>query len=181
MVRCPLGQDRADHVIVRQHQPLRHEDAVQAQGGHPDVEAAGSGAVGEAVHQPLDPGRAGPPLVQVAHEDGRTRGAALHRMKDAGDLGIAFPRVESEMGDDLDEGGEGELMPSVAMLVVLCQHCDGPSPQVDQVRQWRERYLEIYGDQINDLASAPDFKVERRNVIVTTFNQLEELARKFWR
>jgi hypothetical protein len=88
---------------------------------------------------------------------------------------------ESEMGYDLDEGGEGELMPSVAMLVVLCQHCDGPPPQVDQVRQWRERYLEIYDDQINDLASAPDFKVERRNVIVTTFNQLEELARKFWR
>lgn len=88
---------------------------------------------------------------------------------------------EDEMGYDLDEGGEAELMPSVAMLVVLCEHCGGHPPKPDVVQAWREQYLTIYDEQINDLAPDGDFKQDRRLVISTTFYQLEVQSRLFWR
>ena len=87
---------------------------------------------------------------------------------------------ESEEGYDLDEGGEAELMPSVAMLVVLCEHCGGHPPTEDVAQTWKKSYLQIYDDQIEDLAPDPAFRAERRKVIEDTFDQLIAFAHSFW-
>jgi len=71
-------------------------------------------------------------------------------------------------------------MPSVAMLVVLCEHCGGHPPTEDLVQTWKTTYLQIYDDQIEDLAPDPGFRAERRQVIEDTFNQLIALSRSFW-
>jgi hypothetical protein len=91
----------------------------------------------------------------------------------------------------LDDQGEGRLMPTVEMIGVLCDWCQGgphairvvapPDPGV--VRRWRQRYLEIYDEQIDGLLQPgkDHFGPERRAHIVRTFDRLELLATDFWR
>lgn len=87
-----------------------------------------------------------------------------------------------EEGDaDLDEGGESELMPSVAIIKVLSEHCGAAPPKSDVIESWRRQYLAIYDEQIDDLEPDPEYKVERRATIDTTFTQLVALAKEFWR
>ena len=86
-----------------------------------------------------------------------------------------------EDASSLDGGGEAELMPSVAMLVVLCEHCGAHPPKVKVVQEWRNRYLQIYDDQIDGLRPDPDYKIERREIIDQTFQGLQEQAQIFWR
>jgi hypothetical protein len=103
-------------------------------------------------------------------------------------LGEVMTRLEREIDAclatpgraDLDEDGEGVLMPTVAILTVLAEHCDAPPPVAVTVRTWRAAYLAIFDDQIDDLEPAPGFKDERRQVIEATFAKLEAQALAFW-
>ncbi len=81
---------------------------------------------------------------------------------------------------DLDERGESELMPSVAIISLLAEHCGAAPPKPDVVESWRHRYLAIYDDQIEGLEPKPDYKTERRKVVDMTFSSLTELSKKFW-
>ncbi len=80
---------------------------------------------------------------------------------------------------DLDEGGESELMPSVAIIKVLSEQCGAAPPKPDVIEDWHSKYLTIYDDQIDGLDPSPDYKVERRKVIDDTFVELIQLATKF--
>ena len=82
---------------------------------------------------------------------------------------------------DLDEGGESELMPSVAIIKILSEQCGAAPPKPEVIEKWRSQYLEIYDDQIDGLDPIPDFKAERRKVIDETFTGLIQLATKFWK
>jgi hypothetical protein len=72
----------------------------------------------------------------------------------------------------LDEDAEGELMPSVEILIVLCERCAGILPTGLDIAAWKQRYLEMYDAQIDGLAPVPGHKEERRAVIETTFDRL---------
>ena len=72
----------------------------------------------------------------------------------------------------LDEDAESELMPSVEILIVLCEHCAGILPKGLDVAAWKQRYLEMYDAQIDGLAPVPGHKEERRTVIEHTFDRL---------
>jgi len=82
---------------------------------------------------------------------------------------------------DLDEGGEGELMPSVVIINLLSEHCGSAPPKPDVIESWRERYLTIYDDQIDDLVPDPDYKVKRRQVIADTYSDLLKWSNEFWK
>jgi len=82
---------------------------------------------------------------------------------------------------DLDEGGESELMPSVAIIKILSEQCGAAPPKPEVIEKWRSQYLEIYDDQIDRLDPNPDYKVERRKIIDETFTGLIQLATKFWK
>lgn len=84
-------------------------------------------------------------------------------------------------GADLDEGGESELMPSVAIIKILSEQCGAAPPKPDVIKDWRSRYLAIYDDQIDNLDPDSDYKIERRKVIDETFSNLLALAQKFWK
>jgi hypothetical protein len=72
----------------------------------------------------------------------------------------------------LDEDAEGELMPSVEILILLCERCAGILPKGLDVTAWKQRYLEMYDAQIDGLAPVPGHKEERRAVIERTFDRL---------
>lgn len=72
----------------------------------------------------------------------------------------------------LDEGAEGQLMPSVEILILLCEHCGALLPQEIDVAAWKRRYLEMYDAQIDGVSAAPGYKDKRRAVIESTFDRL---------
>jgi hypothetical protein len=51
--------------------------------------------------------------------------------------------LSSDGGVNLDEGGESELMPTVAIIAALCQHCRSSPPRPEIVKSRRERYLAV--------------------------------------
>lgn len=80
---------------------------------------------------------------------------------------------------DLDELGESQLMPSVAIIGILSERCGAAPPKPKVIEAWRSKYLAIYDDQIDRLDPKPDYKVKRRKVIDDTFMELIERATKF--
>jgi hypothetical protein len=81
---------------------------------------------------------------------------------------------------DLDEGGEGELMPSVFIIDLLSQHCGAAPPKPDVIESWCDRYVKIYDEQIDGLEPDPEFKVNRRKVVADTFSSLIATSNEFW-
>ena len=92
--------------------------------------------------------------------------------------------IQAVVADDarleLDEDGETLLMPSLELLALLCERYNAEPPPAHQVRQWRDRYLEVYDRDIGRLAPTPEFKAGRRKAIEKTFRWLESLAESFW-
>lgn len=84
--------------------------------------------------------------------------------------------IEEIFGDPvrfrLDEDAEGTLIPSVALLSLLCEHCHGALPSRVDVAAWKARYLEMYDAQIDGLEPAPDYERQRRAEIEATFDTL---------
>ena|SRR5579872_5759533 len=99
--------------------------------------------------------------------------------------GAIEARIEACLADEdasaLDEDGEGVLMPSVALLSVLHEHCKAGPPKPEAVLRWKRQYLAIFDDQIDDLDPVPGYKEERRAVIEGTFDRLAAQAADFWR
>lgn len=94
-------------------------------------------------------------------------------------------RIENTFADEslsyLDEYGEAVIVPSVAVMSVLCEQCHAVPPQAVTVTQWKTQYLTLFDDQIEGLGGSAEFNRERRATVVSTFERLEEQARAFWR
>lgn len=80
----------------------------------------------------------------------------------------------------LDEDGESMLMPSVEILALLCERYNAVPPKPKTVRQWSQKYLDMYDQCIDRLKPRGDFKAARRKVIDHTFRWLEGLAESYW-
>jgi hypothetical protein len=80
----------------------------------------------------------------------------------------------------LDEDGETLLMPSVEILALLCERYGAEPPRPETVRQWSDKYLDVYDRTIDKLRPKPGFKAARRKVIDRTFRWLESLAETHW-
>ena len=84
--------------------------------------------------------------------------------------------LADEKRASLDEDGEAVLMPSVVILSVLCEHCKAAPPEEKIVREWQEKYLRIYDEQIDGFEPQRAYKIERRKVIEETFEKLAFMA-----
>lgn len=82
---------------------------------------------------------------------------------------------------DIDEGGESYLMPSVAIIKLLADHCGAAPPKPDVLASWHSRYLTIYDNQIDGMEPKPEYKVERCTIIDRTFTELIDVSRQFWK
>ena len=98
-----------------------------------------------------------------------------------GDLTNTITRCFDTDNASLDEDGESELMPSVAIIAILSERCGAAPPKPEVVESWRSKYLAIYDEQIDELEPDPDYKVERRKTIDATFAELTQLAIQCWK
>lgn len=80
----------------------------------------------------------------------------------------------------LDEDGESVIMPTMELMAILAEECGAAPPQPAVVNTWREKYLQAFDQQIDELEPLTAYKNERRRVIEQTFDRLETQARKFW-
>ena len=80
---------------------------------------------------------------------------------------------------DLDECGESELIPSVHIIALLVEQCNGVPPELNMILSWKKKYLALFNKQIDDLADE-EFKNARREVIIKTFEKLEQFSSEFW-
>ncbi|HVS35480.1 MAG TPA: DUF4259 domain-containing protein [Gemmataceae bacterium] len=80
----------------------------------------------------------------------------------------------------LNEDGETLFMPSVELLALLCERYNAEPPRPAVVRQWRDKYLQVYDRGIDRLKTSAEFKAGRRKAIEKTFRWLESLADSFW-
>jgi hypothetical protein len=80
----------------------------------------------------------------------------------------------------LDEDAEGELMPRIAILTVLCEQCRGSLKRSVDLVAWKAQYLEMYDDQIDDLQPREGYRQQRRAVIEATFDTLIRLHEAHW-
>jgi predicted DNA-binding WGR domain protein len=80
---------------------------------------------------------------------------------------------------DLSDG-EGRVVPSLAIIQLLSEHCGAAPPKAEQIEAWRKRYLKVYDEQIDDFEPAEGFKSARRETIARAFRNLESTANKFW-
>jgi hypothetical protein len=78
---------------------------------------------------------------------------------------------------ELDDTGdaEGELIPRVAILALLCDHSGGLLDSTVDVGAWTAQYVEMYDDNIDNLQPRGDYKRQRRAVIEATFDKLIRL------
>lgn len=80
----------------------------------------------------------------------------------------------------LDEGAEGELMPRVEILLLLCEHCGRALPEKLDPATWKARYLAMYDEQIDGLEPSEELKRQRRAIIEATFDRLISQHRRQW-
>ncbi len=78
---------------------------------------------------------------------------------------------------DLDDEGEGAIVPLVSIVGTLCLHTEALPPPSSVVRIWRERYLAIFDEQISELATEGFARV-RREVVDREFRALTDIAEK---
>lgn len=78
-----------------------------------------------------------------------------------------------------EEDGESLLMPSVDVLALLCERYDAAPPRPTTVRQWHEKYLEVFNRDIDRLTPTAEFAQARRKVVENTFRWLESLAESY--
>lgn len=110
-----------------------------------------------------------------------------------GILGGLVERVEAILADKkrvaLDQEGDEVLMPSVAIIAVLCEQCTDmvSPPELKVVRRWKDKFLKVFDKQIDEVVHEPNsprgraYISKRRKVITKTFEQLEKLSQKRWK
>ena len=76
--------------------------------------------------------------------------------------------------------GEAKLMPAVDITITIWEKygVGVGELEVEEVIEWRNQYLKIFDLVIDQYTPKQDYKLERRNVIVQTFNRLEELVKE---
>jgi hypothetical protein len=92
--------------------------------------------------------------------------------------------MKEVMGDDErlrpEEDGESLLMPSLAILAMLCESCGASPPRQSVVKQWHEKYLAAFDAGFAGTNPPPDLMPDRRRVIENTFRWLESLAESYY-
>jgi hypothetical protein len=77
----------------------------------------------------------------------------------------------------LDEDGSAVFMPNVELMCIICEQLPIATPPGAQVvRRWREQYLAMFDDQIEDLQPREGFAAEYRSAIEQSLLRLERLA-----
>jgi hypothetical protein len=75
-----------------------------------------------------------------------------------------------------DNRESAQIMVAVEVLAVLCEQMTGTPPKAELVARCRDTFLRVWDEYIDKLQPSPEFKAERRGVIVATFDRLLRVA-----
>jgi hypothetical protein len=79
-----------------------------------------------------------------------------------------------------DEDAEGELIPRIQILSVLCEHCRAVLKKNLDIAAWEAQYLAMYVDQIDEMEPTDDYKHQRRVIIEATFDKVIKTHQDQW-
>jgi hypothetical protein len=68
----------------------------------------------------------------------------------------------------LDEDGEAMFMPSIELLALLCERYAATPPMPPLVKQWQERYLQVFDETVEGFNPDPEFQASRLNEVVSS-------------
>ncbi|MFE3291510.1 DUF4259 domain-containing protein [Rhodococcus sp. NPDC059234] len=94
------------------------------------------------------------------------------------DIATQFDGAPGDSALEPDEWG-GEMVPAwLEILVEIVEPCrvGATFPSVEVLTDWRDRYLRVWDEYIDDLDPDGDYKVARRAVLVGTFERARSLA-----
>lgn len=75
--------------------------------------------------------------------------------------------------------GETQLMPAIDVLLTLVEHYKAdPSLDIEEVKGWKMTYLNIFDQVIDQFTPKTEYKAKRRQIIVDTFERLENLVQE---
>lgn len=80
----------------------------------------------------------------------------------------------------LDEDGEAVIVPTVAIISLLHEHCKAAPPHKEAVATWKKNYMAIFDASVENLSPVEGYAAARRKVIEDTFTKLENQVRAFW-
>src|SRR5262249_15620780 len=89
----------------------------------------------------------------------------------------SYFQAHVETGDFRVEDIE-HFVAALAMYTVLLKHCGGEPPPAAAVRFWRDKMLEVFDRDFDQLDPSGQGKGPRRLVIERTFADLQELANR---
>ena len=76
-----------------------------------------------------------------------------------------------------DEPDSFRLMCNIELMWLIGKHTGLSMPEAETVRSWKEKYLAVWDESIDELDPKPGFKEERRAIIVKSFNRLINMCR----
>jgi hypothetical protein len=95
--------------------------------------------------------------------------------------------IETVFADEerfhLDGDAEGWIIPSVALLSLMCRHCRAILPKSLDIAGWKDRYLQMYDREIAGdigLQLPEGFAYQRRSIIAATFDKLQQQQYAMW-
>ena len=80
--------------------------------------------------------------------------------------------IGSEHGLEPDEPDSARLMCNIELMWLIGQHVGLSMPEAKMVEGWKAKYLATWDGYIDGLQPKAGFKVERRAVIVESFDRL---------
>lgn len=79
----------------------------------------------------------------------------------------------------LDQEGETAFMPLAGIILTLCDHLGAAPPEPKTAAEWKDRYLQIFDEQIDEYVPDEDFQTARRAEVEETLSELLRLAKEY--
>lgn len=80
---------------------------------------------------------------------------------------------------EADEPDNGPTVAAVEILALLSEHVNAAPPKPDEVANWKDTFLKSWDRTARDVFFRQTDLMERRSVIVATFDRLAAAAAKF--
>jgi hypothetical protein len=80
---------------------------------------------------------------------------------------------------EADEPDSGPIMAAVEILAILTEHTGAVPPKLEEVALWKKTFLGAWDSTSGDVIFRQEDVIQRRRVIVATFDRLARLAAKW--
>lgn len=84
----------------------------------------------------------------------------------------------SEHGMEPDEPDGFRMICKIDLLTLIGNHTGASMPDQQRIVEWKEKFLNVWDQNIDELNAEDSFKASRRKVITETFDGLIDLCKR---